>query len=180
VTIKIPEPNASNISTTLNRSTKGIPLCFYGCPKTANIKPRSIDPAHRCPSEELEDEGAEESSSVEFMDTANSITSAICDSLANVQNILKDTSILDSRLRLSGEESWVSTQSDSSGSSGSLLPPASSQQRDHHNNHSRFGSSSGAVGNSAQPLQRQSVVYPYSLYRSRILALALLLFYSCR
>ena len=152
----MPQANASILSTDLHRTNKGLPLCFYGCPRTASMKPRSVDPAHRCPT------SGGESSSTEFLDTANSITSAICDSLSNVQSILKESAVLEHKLRFPGDENFV-TQSDSSSNSG-----ASS-----HN--SRYPS---AAENSA--LTSQSVGSTYYGYHSLLISFSILLIFSYR
>jgi len=150
----MPQANASVLSTDLTRSNKGLPLCFYGCPRTASMKPRSVDPAHRCPP------SGSEASSTEFLDTANSITSAICDSLSNVQNILRESSVLEHRLRFPGDENFV-TQSDSSSHAAAHNP--------------RFPS---AAENSA--LTSQSVGRPYNTYRSLLMTFSILLIFSYR
>ncbi len=156
----MPQANASVLSTDLSRGNKGLPLCFYGCPRTASMKPRSVDPAHRCPTAS----GESDSSSTEFLDTANSITSAICDSLSNVQTILRESSILESRPRFPGDENLL-TQSDSGGGSHSA---ASS-----HN--PRFPP---AAENSA--LTSQSVGNTYYGYRSLLVSFSILLIFSYR
>ena len=92
---------------------RGLPLCFYGCPKTATMKPRSVDtPASRCANY---DASATGSSASEFPSGSgggsNAISDAICASLQSVQNILSESKVVEQKLAFPGQENFASSSS---------------------------------------------------------------------
>jgi len=117
ITIKMPAANLTSLLSDSKR-IRGLPLCFYGCPKTASIRPRSVDPSsHKCPSVSGTDtpnaNNADDDESFEAQSSENSISSAICDSLYSVKSILGDVSVLEQRLKFPGEENYGTRNSDS-------------------------------------------------------------------
>ncbi|CAG7819100.1 unnamed protein product [Allacma fusca] len=112
VTIRMPQVQVNSFVNDPAR-LRGLPLCFYGCPKTATMKPRSAETtASLCANYDSSSSSTVSEFPSGGSSGGNTINAAICASYKSVQSILSQSTVAEHKLAFPGEGNFGSSSSE--------------------------------------------------------------------